>query len=191
MKHSFCAEYKNCRIRPVHYEDIELFRIWRNNEALSRYLTPVGEITREMQDEWYRKNQKDENIVTFAVDETENFNRMIGSASLYNFSEGQAEIGKTIIGDDQARGKSLGFYSELMAVYIGFQKLNLERIIARIHEDNVASIKRSKRLGYIVTGQHPFISGGNELELTTTKAHFQEVHPYLSEIKIFDEQVCI
>lgn len=186
MKHTYCASYKNCLIRPVHHEDIELYRLWRNNQVLSRYLTPVGQITKEMQEHWFERNQADPNIISFSVEETENLNRMVGSASLYDFVGDQAEVGKTIIGDDEARGKSLGFYSELMAVYIGFEKLGLKKIVARIHEDNTASIKRSKRLGYIVTGKHPFESGGYEVELMTTKEQFLKAHPYLPEIKIFE-----
>lgn len=153
---------------------------------LSRYLTPVGEITKEMQERWFESNQTDHNIISFSVVETENLHRMVGSASLYDFVGDQAEVGKTIIGDDEARGKSLGFYSELMAVYIGFEKMGIKKIVARIHEDNVASIKRSKRLGYTVTGKHPFEGGGYELELSTTKEQFEQTHPYLSEIKIFE-----
>lgn len=187
MKHIYCASYKNCLIRPVYYEDIELFRKWRNNETLSRYLTPVGTITKVMQEKWFENNQNDPDIITFAVEETQNLKRMVGSASLYEFVDGQAEVGKTIIGDDEARGKSLGFYSELMTVYIGFQVLGLKKIVARIHEDNMASIKRSKRLGYTVTGKHPFVTGGCELELMATKEQFEQAHPYLSEIKIFED----
>lgn len=187
MKHRYCAEYKNCLIRPLRHEDIELYRLWRNNEMLSRYLTPVGQITPEMQEEWFLKNQEDSNIVTFTAVETEAFKRAVGSASLYDFTGHTAEIGKTIIGDDEARGKSLGFYSELMAVYVGFEKLGLEKIVARIHEDNVASMKRSRRLGYTITGRHPFITGGYECELSATKEQFMECHPFLSEVRIFEE----
>ena len=92
-----------------------------------------------------------------------------------------------MIGDDEARGKSLGFYSELMAVYVGFEKLGLERIVARIHEDNQASMKRSRRLGYTVVGKHPFVSGGFECELECSKEQFYAAHPELSEITIFEE----
>lgn len=187
MKHNFCAEYKNCKIRPVHQEDIELLRVWRNNQQLSKYLTPVGEITPLMQQEWFERNQEDPNIITFAVEETRDFKRLVGSASLYDFNGTTAEVGKTMIGDDEARGKSLGFFSELMTVYVGLEKLNLQTIIARIHEDNIASMKRSKRLGYTIVGKHPFITGGNECELVTTKAQFESNHPYLSEIHIYEE----
>ena len=187
MKHSYCAQYRNCLIRPVRESDIELLRVWRNNTALSRYLTPVGEITPQMQADWYRRNQADPDIITFAVEETRDFHRMVGSASLYEFVGTTAEVGKTMIGDDEARGKSLGFYSELMTVYIGFEKLGLERIVARIHEDNQASMKRSRRLGYTVVGKHPFISGGFECELECTKQQFYAAHPELPEIRIFEE----
>ena len=187
MKHSYCASYKNCLIRPVRESDIELLRVWRNNTKLSRYLTPVGEITPEMQMEWFHRNREDPNIITFVVDETDKLHRMVGSASLYDFAGTTAEVGKTMIGDDEARGKSLGFYSELMAVYVGFEKLGLERIIARIHEDNQASMKRSRRLGYTVVGKHPFSSGGFECELECSKEQFYAAHPELSEIKIFEE----
>nr|WP_297172695.1 GNAT family N-acetyltransferase [uncultured Agathobaculum sp.] len=186
MKHMFVAEYKNCRIRPVLHRDIEFFRVWRNNTSLSKYLTPIGEITPQMQEEWFNKNQADTDIVTFSVDETRDYNRVVGSASLYNFSGHTAEVGKTIIGDDEARGKSLGFYSELMTVYVGFVKLQLEEIIAHIHEDNIASMKRAKRLGYTIIDKYLLSSGGFECKLMTTKKQFINNHPDLSEIRIFE-----
>lgn len=191
MRHHFCAEYENCKIRPLRHEDIELLRIWRNNQALSKYLTPVGEITPEMQEEWFIRNQADENIVTFAVEETKQFKRMIGSVSLYDFQDSAAgrlaEVGKSMIGDDEARGKSLGFLSELMADYIGFQRLNLALIIARIHENNAASMKRAKRLGYTIIGSHPFVDGCREIDMNTTKAQFEQCHEFLPQIRIFEE----
>ncbi|WP_078096978.1 GNAT family N-acetyltransferase [Agathobaculum desmolans] len=187
MKHRYCAEYKNCKIRPVWHEDIELYRIWRNNEMLSRYLTPVGKITPEMQEKWYKNNQEDPDVISFSVEETVDLKRLVGSASLYEFVGNTAEVGKTIIGDDDARGKSLGFYSELMTVYIGFEKLGLEKIVARIHEDNVASMKRARRLGYTITGKHPFENGGYECELMATKEQFYTTHPFLHEIHIYEE----
>lgn len=57
MEHTFHAAYQNCLIRPLRESDIECLRVWRNNTQLSRYLTPILEITPAMQLDWFRRSQ--------------------------------------------------------------------------------------------------------------------------------------
>lgn len=187
MEHTFRAAYQNCLIRPLRESDIEHLRVWRNNTQLSRYLTPIPEITPAMQLDWFHRSQSDPNILTFAVEETLRFRRLIGSVSLYDFQGTVAEVGKIMIGDDEARGKSLGFYSNLMTAYIGFEKLGLTRVIAHVHEENQASMKCFLRIGYTVTGRRPFMQDGYECELECSREHFYAAHPELPEISIQEE----
>lgn len=184
MKHNFCAEYLNCRIRPVIQDDIEAFRLWRNNKALSQFLAPTRQITSEMQEKWFESNLLDRDIITFSIDETKELCRVVGSVSLYYFSNGVAEVGKTIIGDDEARGKSLAFYGEMMAMFIGFQALGIEKITTKTHENNASGMKLVNRLGFEKCGKHPFDGGGDEYDFIVTKEQFEKFHPFLQAVKI-------
>ena len=68
MQHSFWVEYDNVLIRQIREADIEQMRLWRNSANISKYLRPIGEITQEMQLEWYHQYLLDENNLTFAIE---------------------------------------------------------------------------------------------------------------------------
>lgn len=187
MKHNYCAEYKNVRIRPIKQEDIENLRNWRNNSDLSKYLQPINYITPEMQQEWYENYKNDNDIITFAIEETKELKRMVGSVSLYSFNGEKAKAGKIVIGDPEARGKGLAFLGELLALYLGFQKLGINYYETEVHKENASSQKLRTKLGFLFNGEHEFINGGIEEDLYLTREHFEEIHPFCGEIKIYSE----
>lgn len=94
MQHSFWVEYDNVLIRQIREADIEQMRLWRNSANISKYLRPIGEITQEMQLEWFHQYLMDENNLTFAIEETERLHRMVGTVSLYDFHGSESNCGK-------------------------------------------------------------------------------------------------
>ena len=82
--------------------DIENLRVWRNDKSKTQFLKPIGEITPEMQLEWFKKYLDNQDEITFAIEETKDLNRMVGSVTLYNFHGKVAEVGKIQIGDREA-----------------------------------------------------------------------------------------
>ncbi len=185
MKHNICAEYKHVRIRPLEEKDIELLRKWRNNKALSEFLRPMNEITVDMQKRWFASYLQDENNVTFAIEEIRDLNRVVGSVSLYDFKGDTAEVGKIVVGDPEAKGKKIGYYALLLAMYVGYQELGIRDYFGEVHEENNAARINDMRIGFLVTGKHPFVSGGYELEMHLPKEHFEKTHDFLSDIKIY------
>ncbi len=187
MKHNCCAEYRHVRIRPLHETDIELLRQWRNNAALSEFLNPIGEITPEMQKKWYKEYLEDQSIATFAIEEIQDLNRVVGSVAVYGFRGDEAEVGKIVVGDPEAKGKKIGYYGLLLAMYVGYQKMGVNTYLGDVHEDNMSAKTNDLRAGFIVTGKHPFVKGGYELEMVLPKKHFEEVHDFLDEIRLYEE----
>ena len=118
MEHHYCAEYQNIKIRPLKKDDIEMLRVWRNDTDQTRFLRNIGHITKEMQENWYESYLKDPDVLTFAVEETEKVNHMVGSLALYNFHGEEAEIGRLQIGDLNARGMGIGGKSFVLAMKI-------------------------------------------------------------------------
>lgn len=184
MQHDFCARYKNIYLRPLLKEDIEKLRIWRNDKSKTQFLRQIGEITPEMQEKWYERYLENSDEIAFAIVETEELNRLIGSVSLYNFKQDTAEVGKIQIGDSEANGKGIGRISLVMAMKIGFQKFNLKRIVGSVHQANLAAHKNDIRIGFVVVGSHSAPMGGIEDEIEIDEERLRKVNPYVSEIVV-------
>lgn len=185
MNSKYIAEYKHVRIRPLEETDIELLREWRNDKNISSFLNPIDEITPDMQREWYYQYLQDSTIIQFAIEEKQDLNRVVGSVALYGFDGDRAEVGKIVVGDPEAKGKKIGFYGLILAMYLGFEKLGINTYIGDVHEDNIPAKTNDLRAGFVVTGKHEFISGGYELELELTKSRFKETHDFLDKVVIY------
>lgn len=186
MKPRWCASYKHVTVRPIGENDIEKLRLWRNNQEIKKFLSPIPEITKEMQENWYRSYLTDSNVITYAIDECEELNRMVGTVSLYDFDGCIARAGKTIIGDPDARGKNMGYLGETLALYIGYQKMGISKYLTEVHEDNIVSQKMAYKIGFRRVGKHKFGTFGYEDDFVVTKSFFEEIHDFLPEVKLFE-----
>ena len=189
MKHSYGAGYQNILIRPLEENDIEKLRVWRNDDSQTKYLRKIDTITPEMQKKWYDNYLKDQNVIAFAIDETEQLKRMVGSVSLYHFNGKVAEIGRIQIGDMEARGKGIGGKSFVLAMQIGFRQLGLEKITASVHRENAAAYKSYMKIGFCVTGSHPAPMGGIEDEIEINETMLAKANCYTDEIKFLCEKI--
>ena len=187
MNHKISAEYKHVRLRPLKTNDLEYLRMWRNDKTKSEFLRPIDEITPQMQKNWYDKECMDYTSATFAIEEIDELHRIVGSVAVYDINGTEAEVGKIVVGDPAAKGKKIGYYALIMAMYIGYEKLGITKYLGEVHEDNMPAKINDLRAGFIVTGKHPFVSGGFELEMELPKEHFLEVHNFLKEIKIYED----
>lgn len=148
MKHNYIKEYQNIRIRPLNKDDLELLRRWRNMPINTRYLSQVPYITPQMQLEWFDRNQAAPDEITFAIDEIDTLNRLVGSLSLYNINNKEAEFGKMLIGDEEAHGKKVGVYSIVTLLSICFNLLNLQRVFLHVFEENISAVKVYKEVRF-------------------------------------------
>ena len=173
MEHNYYAIYKNIKLRPLKKEDIELLRIWRNDTKATKFLRNIGYITPEMQNEWFNIYLKNDKEIIFAIEETSDLNRIVGSVSLYDIQNDIAEIGKIQIGDKDAHGRGIGRIALVMAMCIGFKKLNLEKVIAEVHQDNISAHKNDMKIGFKITGKRPSHVGGfeDEIEMSWDALH--------------------
>jgi len=176
MKHSYEFSYKNLRLRPVHENDLEDLRTWRNEPH--PFLSKINHITRENQFEWYEKNLKDKDCYTFAIEETDIFNKLIGSLSLYNFDNKACEFGRVLIGKTAARGKGLGFLATVLCLYIGFNKFEIDNVFATVDKNNMSALKAYEKAGFEMSDA----IGENELKIIVSKENFGKKHSFLPEI---------
>jgi RimJ/RimL family protein N-acetyltransferase len=184
MVHSIIAEYENVQIRQLEHHDLELLRQWRNDGANSRYISQIGHITPQAQQEWFEQYLKDTDHCLFAINEIEDLNRFVGSVSLYNFRSGICECGKFLVGDPAARGKGVGRLGIILAMYAGFENLRLRAIDAVVHEENVAALTTDQKAGFQIVGRHLYPDGKLEMELLSEKDCFYKKHDFLNMVKI-------
>ena len=159
MKPMWCAKYQNIMIRPIQKE-VDYMKI----------LLIVD----------------DSSIITYAIIECDKLNRIIGSVALYDFDMDSAHTGKIVIGDKEAKGYGLGFWGWALAIHIGFQKLGISKYKAEAHEENIASQKTIKKLGFQKVGRHAFDPFGFETDFVLDKYDFQKLHEFLPKVELFE-----
>ncbi len=172
MRVTFCGEYQSVRLRQLAEGDIEALRLWRGDAANSRYITPLGAITPQMQREWFHRVLQDEDCYTFAVDETAELQRLVGSVSLYNFCGKTAEFGRFMIGEPAAHGKGIGRKSTVLALHLGFTVLGLGKIHAMVHIDNAPALTVYRQAGFSIEGRHVSELGMPEYRIVVEKNRF-------------------
>lgn len=172
MQFSLEGQYQNVRLRPLAEQDIEALRIWRNDTDNSKYITSVGHITSAMQLSWYGRYLADTDCYIFAIDETKDLGRLVGSVSLYHFDGQKAEFGKIMIGDPQAHGRGLGRKSTVLTLHIGFAVFGLQAIYAVVHVDNVPALNVYEQAGFSIVGQEVSSMGFPEYQIRVDKEPF-------------------
>lgn len=184
MRHGFVASYEHVRIRPLLQDDIELLRKWRNDASETAYLKPIGHVTEEMQQSWFKSVQDNPTEMTFAILETQRLKRVVGSLSLYDIEGDRAQIGKIRIGDREAHGRGIGRIALVMGLKIAFHELGLDTVWATVHQENTPARENDLRIGFRIVGQVPSVVGGTEDVIEITEQDAKERNPYYDHIEI-------
>jgi len=181
MNHHYLAIVGEMVLRPLGSRDIESLRCWRNDNNNAKFLRPLPFITEEMQLQWFESYIKNQNEIAFAIDFQK---ELIGSVSIYGFTDCCFEYGKLMIGNGNQRGKGLGYQSVATAVHIGFITSMVERCICTVHESNVPGISIENRIGFKEHGIHDFVSGGHELEMQVSRNNFYTKNSWVRNIVV-------
>jgi len=150
MIHNIFESDENITLCPLQKDDIEFLRKWRNDKNTTPFLTPLPEITAEMQLQWYNSDCADESVYTFAIKENKT-GKLIGSVSLYNISGTTAEFGRFLL-SPKVRGNGYGKIGTELALKIGFDKLGFTTIKATVHQNNNAAIIAYLKSGFTIYG---------------------------------------
>lgn len=187
MNHTYYAEYGNVLLRPLLLKDIESLRVWRNDKEATRFLRPLGHITPEMQKNWFESYLRNPKDFTFAIVETRELNRLVGSVSLYDLNGDRAEFGRIQIGDAQAHKRGIGRLATVMSLAIGFELMGLTEITACVHRQNIAAHSNDMRVGFKITGMQPSVVGGVEDVIKIDRQTLLSVNPYAADIRMGDD----
>ena len=148
MNHFYTMQVGDLLLCPLQREDIQRLRLLRNQ---NRWCFIYSEkISPEEQSRWFERYLQQEGDYVFSV-----FYRdcWVGSVSLYNVSNGQAEFGRLLI-DRQAVGRrGLGRMVTDQLCALGFASLGLSGIHLEVYEDNFPALRTYERAGFVRCGK--------------------------------------
>jgi diamine N-acetyltransferase len=128
---------------------------WRNREDIRRHFITADVISRERHLAWWDEYQTKNNDFIFIIEETEKLNRLVGQVSLYNIDLGnnEAEYGRLMIGDNEARGRGLARRATELLLEWAFSTLGMKRIYLEVFKNNTIAIQLYRRCGFVSYGE--------------------------------------
>ena len=149
MKMSNMIKGNGIVLRELENKDIEMIRIWRNQEDVRNNFVNSDIISPEQQINWYNAYCLSETDLMFIIEEAESL-RPIGSVSLYNINtkDKVAEFGRLMIGERSFRGKGIALKASSLICKYAFDKIGLEVIYLDVFPDNKKAIKLYLTLGF-------------------------------------------
>jgi RimJ/RimL family protein N-acetyltransferase len=184
MNASYSAQFQNFLIRPLHEDDLEPLRNARNDADHAKYLAKRAFITPEMQAAWYASYLAEEGIYTWAMVETQESGCCVGSVAVYNFKGCECEVGKSMV-LPSAVGRGIGPRCETMAMYVAYEKMDIERIYAYVDVRNAASIRHAEKCGLVMENRVKDAEGTDLYYFAASREDFMEKHAWIEEIVIF------
>lgn len=171
MQHSYFKNYLNIELRALSHKEIEFLRVWRNDPKNTEYLSKIPYITNEMQRNWYENYLLNVDEITFAIYETKELCRVVGSLSLYGFEENSAELGKIMVGDSEAHGRKIGYNAVIGALKIAFEDIGLKKVRLTVFEENSKALYIYQKAGFLTKRSYEK-EGKTELYMEITNDEF-------------------
>lgn len=169
MIHFYEAYNENVFLRPLDRKDIESLRKWRNNPINKKFLKEIPYITPKMQKEWFQCYLSNDDEISFAIIETKCLMRLVGSCSLYNFSEKSCFFGKILVGDETSHGQKIGLNATIAAVRIAFDSLGMNEVKLLVYSDNVKAINIYKKANFVIIDKNETSNGKIEYTMIRHK----------------------
>lgn len=146
MKQNYFLQTKDIILTTIIEEDLEILRIWRNEEHIREMFLDNKEISESQQMDWFIKYMTKENDYMFIISYKE---IKVGALALYGIEENKtAEFGRFMIGEDAAKGKGIAKEAMKMICNWGFKTFNLKNITLEVFTNNDRAIKIYKELGF-------------------------------------------
>ena len=151
MTHNFQNEFEDIVLKPLERKNIEDLRNLRNKEENRKCFIYQKEITKEEQENWYKKYSEKEEDVMFSAFLKENGEYPVGFAALYDIDKNnkKCEFGRIIVDKSKVTKKGIGYQTTKCLCDIGFQDLGLDMIYLEVFSDNIPALKTYLKVGFI------------------------------------------
>lgn len=153
--HGIFLEGKRIYLRPLRIEDVDGdYPNWFNDPVVCKYNRHARfPSTKEAMRQYLEKISHPATTIVLAITEKRT-HRHVGNISLSNINwvDRNAEL-SIIIGEKEVWGKGYGGEACRLMISYAFETLNLHRIYAGTHEDNIAFQKIAKKLKMRIEGR--------------------------------------
>ncbi|MDF2474834.1 MAG: family N-acetyltransferase [Sphingobacterium sp.] len=142
-------------LKPLSIQHVRSFYTWLNDPEAIKYSLSLFQSlnTKEAIDKWFISvvnDSKNYNQGIFLA----NSNTLVGYAGICNISASN-KLGEyfIFIGDRNQWGKGIGSQVTKLIVALGFEELNLNRIMLTVSEPNYAAVKAYTNAGFKLEGK--------------------------------------
>jgi UDP-4-amino-4,6-dideoxy-N-acetyl-beta-L-altrosamine N-acetyltransferase len=140
------------KLKDLYPDDLEFLRTWRNHPDIQRFMIFREEITKEMQERWYRSIDPAREIYTMLVCEGER----IGLTQLRHIDrEKRSGEGGLIIFRPEHQNGLIGFRAALAGMDWNFLQLKLETVWIRVLKSNLRAKRFVRTLGFVLEDRDP------------------------------------
>jgi RimJ/RimL family protein N-acetyltransferase len=142
-------------LRLLRAEDLPTTLAWRNREDIRVQFIHSDIITWEQHLAWWEQYQAKNNDFVFIIEETQQLHRPVGQVSLYNIDleKREAEYGRLMIGDNEARGRGLAKRATELLIAWAFNSVGLKRIYLEVFANNRVAVNLYRRSGFVPYGK--------------------------------------
>lgn len=153
---------KNCFLRILEEEDLDRTHQWMNTIEIMEAISINMPTSKIKQRKWFERLNSDNSKVVFPICLNET-GEHIGNVSLgeIDYINRNARF-SIFINSENARGKGIGTEATMLALYYGFNYLNLHKIYLKTTSDNISAIRMYEKIDFNQEGilkEHEFKNG--------------------------------
>lgn len=148
MIHEYRAVLDEVEIRPLSYEDSQLYRVLRNKNNHRKWFIYQDIISEEEQAVWYEHYLSDVSDAMFAIYYQDKF---VGGNAVYHIDNSlkRGEYGRLLLDEGLVGGKGIGKVSTLLACSIAKDLLGLKELYLEVFPDNIPALKTYEYAGFM------------------------------------------
>jgi len=154
-------------LRRLRINDLEMVRRWRTSDAIRSRMEYQGEITPEMQQNWFSTINNSVNY--FFIIHVNDLAIGLIQLQNINFEDSVAESG-LFIGEPSFWGSPAPFAASLPLLDFGINLMGIREISAKVSAVNQQAIDYNKHLGFTI--DHSL--GGGFLKMSISKSRFDK-----------------
>lgn len=135
----------NIQLRPYAPEHIEMTVQWLKKPLIQKMFGMVADISIEKHQAWLQNNEE---VLKWAIYS----DKYIGNIFLFINQKHHSAYFQIYLGDEQERGKKVGYYAMNLVLEYAFQELNIHRIWLHCFPENQPAIKLYQKLHFTFEG---------------------------------------
>jgi diamine N-acetyltransferase len=152
MKKDIYIHGNEIGLRSLSEKDIEMVRLWRNQDHIRKWFVYSNIISVEEQQRWYENYLKKPDDLMFIIENNVDGEGLlpVGAVALYNIDliKKNAEFGRLMIGESSAAGKGIALKATALICGYGFKELNLKSIHLDVFPNNEKAVNIYKKIGF-------------------------------------------